>query len=282
VNQANDLIALQHFDEAQPVIRETLRRRDNAVLRNALYGLAFLASDSAALAEQRCWFASQSAFENYGLALDADTAAYAGRVSEARELNKRAVESAINADNKENGSIYLANAALQQAAYGSMQEARQSAAAALKLAPTSAGTTAEAALALAMAGAAARAESLAQELNGRYPLDTQMQKLWLPAIRAQLALGTKPAADALNALQLDSPIEFAQIEFVNNLSCLYPTYVKGQAYLAAAQGAVCGRRVSKDSRPQRDGVELLDRRARASGRRACQRTGGKKPAGCGR
>jgi hypothetical protein len=75
-----------------------------------------------------------------------------------------------------------------------------------------------------------------QELNSRYPLDTQMQKLWLPAIRAQLALGTKSAADALNALQLDSPIEFAQLEFVNNLSCLYPTYVKGQAYLAAAQG----------------------------------------------
>jgi eukaryotic-like serine/threonine-protein kinase len=236
VNQANDLIALQRFDEAQPVIRETLRRKDDAILHNALYGLAFLASDSAALAEQRRWFAGQSAFENYGLALDADTAAYAGRVSEARELNKKAVDSAINADNKENGAIYLANAALQQAAYGSMQEARQSAAAALKLAPTSAGATAEAALALAMAGDAARAESLAQELNSRYPLDTQMQKLWLPAIRAQLALGTKSAADALNALQLDSPIEFAQLEFVNNLSCLYPTYVKGQAYLAAAQG----------------------------------------------
>jgi hypothetical protein len=188
------------------------------------------------MAEQRRWFAGQSAFENYGLALDADTAAYAGHVSEARELNKKAVDSAINADNKENGAIYLANAALQQAAYGSMQEARQSAAAALKLAPTSAGATAEAALALAMAGDAARAESLAQELNSRYPLDTQMQKLWLPAIRAQLALGTKSAADALNALQLDSPIEFAQLEFVNNLSCLYPTYVKGQAYLAAAQG----------------------------------------------
>ena len=236
VNQANDLIALQRFDEAQPVIRETLRRKDDAILHNALYGLAFLASDSAALAEQRRWFAGQSAFENYGLALDADTAAYAGHVSEARELNKKAVDSAINADNKENGAIYLANAALQQAAYGSMQEARQSAAAALKLAPTSAGATAEAALALAMAGDAARAESLVRELNGRYPLDTQMQKLWLPAIRARLALGSKSAADALNALQLDSPIEFAQLEFVNNLSCLYPTYVKGQAYLAAAQG----------------------------------------------
>jgi hypothetical protein len=32
------------------------------------------------------------------------------------------------------------------------------------------------------------------------------------------------------------PIEFGQIAFVNNLSCLYPTYVRGEAYLAAGQG----------------------------------------------
>jgi tetratricopeptide (TPR) repeat protein len=188
------------------------------------------------MAAQLRWFAGQPAYENYGLAFAADTAAYAGRVSEARELTRKAVDSAIKQDNKENGAIYLANAALQQAAYGSPQEARQSAAAALKLAPASAGATAEATLALAMTGDAARAESLAQDLNKRYPLDTQMQKLWLPAVRAQLALNKKNPADALNTLQLDSPIEFGLIQFVNNISCLYPTYIKGQAYLAAGQG----------------------------------------------
>jgi eukaryotic-like serine/threonine-protein kinase len=106
----------------------------------------------------------------------------------------------------------------------------------LKLAPASAGATAEAALALAMAGDTAHAELLAQDLNKRYPFDTQMQKLWLPAIRAQLALIRKNPADAVNALQLDSPLEFGLLQFVNNISCLYPTYIKGQAYLAAGQG----------------------------------------------
>jgi len=236
INLVNPLVASQRFDEAQRAIRETLSRADDAILHNALYGLAFLASDTATMAAQQRWFAGQPAYENYGLALGADTAAYAGRVSEARELNKKAVDSAIKQDNRENGAIYLANAALQQAAYGSMQEARQSAAAALKLAPASPGATAEAALALAMAGDATRAESLAQDLNRRYPLDTQMQKLWLPPIRAQLALNKKNPDDALNTLQLDSPIEFGMIQFVNNLSCLYPTYIRGQAYLAAGQG----------------------------------------------
>jgi eukaryotic-like serine/threonine-protein kinase len=33
-----------------------------------------------------------------------------------------------------------------------------------------------------------------------------------------------------------APIEFGQIGFVANLSCLYPAYVRGEAYLAAGQG----------------------------------------------
>ena len=89
-----------------------------------------------------------------------------------------------------------------------------------------------------MAGDTARAESLAQDLGERHPLDTQMQSLWLPAIRAQLALGRKDPTAALNALPVDSAIEFGNIEFdLTNPSCLYPTYVRGQSYLAAGQGA---------------------------------------------
>jgi hypothetical protein len=88
-----------------------------------------------------------------------------------------------------------------------------------------------------MAGDSARAESLAQDLNKRYPLDTQMQSLWLPAIRAQLALNRKDAAAAISSLQPASPpIEYGQIGFSVNLSCLYPTYVRGEAYLLAGDG----------------------------------------------
>jgi hypothetical protein len=31
-------------------------------------------------------------------------------------------------------------------------------------------------------------------------------------------------------------IELGQFVFLNNLSCLYPTYIRGEAYLAAGQG----------------------------------------------
>jgi hypothetical protein len=77
---------------------------------------------------------------------------------------------------------------------------------------------------------------LAQDLGKRYPLDTQMQSLWLPAIQAQLALDKKNPASALTAIQAASSIELGGIPFVVNISCLYHVYVRGEAYLAAGQG----------------------------------------------
>jgi hypothetical protein len=63
-----------------------------------------------------------------------------------------------------------------------------------------------------------------------------MQSLWLPAIKAQLALNRKNPNEAINSLQAASPVELGQIGFVANLSCLYPIYIRGEAYLAAGQG----------------------------------------------
>ena len=124
------------------------------------------------------------------------------------------------------------------AAYGYAAEARNSAAEALKLAPANPGVAVEAAIAFAVVGDSARSESLAQDLNKRYPLGTQMQALWLPAIHARLALegDRKNPAAAINALQSASTIELGLIPFYNNISCLYPVYVRGEAYLAAGQG----------------------------------------------
>ena len=242
---ANFALALQRFDEARQSIHDAqTQEMDNFVLRNALYALAFLGADSAAMAEQQMWFAGKPE-ESFGLALASDTEAYGGHVGKAQELTKRAADSAIRADSRENGAIWQAIAAQREAAYGNATEARQSAAEALKLAPTSQGAESEAALALAMAGDTARAESLAQDLGKRFPLDTQMQSLWLPAIQAQLALDRKNPAAALSSLQAASPIELGQIGFVANLSCLYPTYVRGEAYLAAGQGSAAAAEFQK-------------------------------------
>ena len=246
-NLANYALALQRFDEARQIIHEAqARKMDDLELRDALYALAFLGADSAAMAEQQQWFAGKPEYENFGLALASDTEAYAGHLGKARELTKRAVDSAIRADSKESGAEWQANAALLRAAYGNSPEARQSAAEALKLAPTSQGVESRSRTRVCHGGRyGAKAESLAQDLGKRFPLDTQMQSLWLPAIEAQVALDRKNPAAALNVAQAASPMELGEIAFVANISCLYPIYVHGQAYLAAGQGSAAAAEFQK-------------------------------------
>ena len=232
------LLALQRFDEALQTIHQAQARKlDDVILHNALYALAFLGTDSSAMAEQQQWFAAKAEYENFGLALLSDTEAYRGHLGNARELTNRAADSAIHNDSKESAAIWQENAALREAAFGNAAKARQAAAAGLQLAPASQGVEVEAALSFAMAGETARANLLAKDLNKHYPLDSQMQSLWLPAIYAQMALDRKSPAVARKAVQAVSPpIELGLVNFVLNVSCLYPTYIRGEADLAAGQG----------------------------------------------
>jgi eukaryotic-like serine/threonine-protein kinase len=235
-NLASYKIALQQFDDAQRVIDEARGKNlDGLEFRNARYALAFLRADASGMAEQQKWFAGRPE-EHIGLSLASDTEAFQGHLGVSRDLTTRAVASAIRTDAKESGAVWLANAAVREAAFGNPVEARQTAAKALKLAPTSQGIKAEAALAFAMSSDRSRAESLSQDLSHQFPLDTQVQSLWLPAIRTQLAMDGKNPTYILNDPQNVSPIEYGGLLFTINPTCLYPTYIRGNAYLAAGRG----------------------------------------------
>ena len=87
-----------------------------------------------------------------------------------------------------------------------------------------------------MAGDTLQAESRARDFGKRYPVNVQVQSLWLPTIQAQLAINQKNPTLALKVLRVASPIELANIQFTVNASCLYRVYVRGEAYLALGQG----------------------------------------------
>jgi len=129
------------------------------------------------MAEQQQWLAARPEYVTFGLVLASDTEAYGGHLGRSRELTKRAVKSAIRVDSKENGAVWQENAALREAAFGNPSDAKQAATDGVKLVSTSHGVEVEASLAFAMAGDTTRAESLAQDLGKRFPLDTQMQSL---------------------------------------------------------------------------------------------------------
>jgi eukaryotic-like serine/threonine-protein kinase len=102
-----------------------------------------------------------------------------------------------------------------------------------------------AALAFAAAGDNARATSLNQDLRTRFPLDTDVQGYWSPTIDAQIALTQKDPARALDALQVTTPLEYTGVPFELNISCLYPTYLRGEAYLASGQGKAAAEEFDK-------------------------------------
>src|SRR5271156_5675706 len=193
VNLTNSFMALQRFDEARQTIQQAHERKlDSFVLHNDQYALAFLGGNSAAMSEELRWFAGNPT-ENIGLSLEADTQAYTGHLAKARDLTKQAVDSALRNDAKESGAMWLENEAIGQAAFGDLAAAKQTAADGLKLYPNSQSVQIEAALALAMAGDGARAASMERDVNKQNPLNTQIQLIWLPAIRAQVALDGKNA-----------------------------------------------------------------------------------------
>lgn len=246
-NLANDFLALQRFDEARQVIQQAQARKwENLTFHSALYALSFLKADAAGMAQQQQWFAAKPDVAHFGLSLASDTEAYAGHLSKGRALTTQAVNFAIQADSKENAAIWWENAALREAAFGNREEAKRDAAEGLKLAPDRQDVQVAAALAYAIAGDTTRTRPLAEALSQQYPLDTQMQSLWLPAIQAQLALNQKDPSAAVDALQKASPpIEYGQIAFLANISCLPWTYIRGQGYLASGNAAAAAAEFQK-------------------------------------
>ena len=238
VNLSGGLMALQQNPEARQVLMQAEQRQlDELQIHQNLYALDFIAGDAGAMANESSWLASHPEYRSQGLSLDSDTAAYSGQLNHAREMTAQAVDVATLAANKENAAIFQANAALREAGFGNAAQAKEAAAAALKLAPESPGVQIESALAFALSGDAAHAESLAKGLSAKFLLDTQMQSLWLPIINAQLALNKKDAHAAVNLLEPGKPLELALIPFTVYPSCLYAPYLRGQAYLALGEGA---------------------------------------------
>ncbi|MDQ1409341.1 MAG: eukaryotic-like serine/threonine-protein kinase, partial [Acidobacteriaceae bacterium] len=136
-----------------------------------------------------------------------------------------------------------------EALYGNPPEARQHAAATLA---KSNGRDAQyvAALALAVVGESARAQSLAEDLQKRFPDDTVVRFNYLPTLNAQLFLNAadrspdrspdplpENAAKAVQALTVASPYELGIPGNSTFWTNLYPVYVRGEAFLASHQGA---------------------------------------------
>ena len=238
-NLAFDYLYLGRLGQAEETLRRAADRKlempDFVVQR---YDVAFLKSDTAAMARELAVAQSDPEAEDWFSYHESFAAAYTGHLREARKLSLQAGELANQAGHRERAALFETGAALREAFVGNALAAKQRAAAALELArnrEVEYGT----ALALALAGNSSQAQSLTDDLEKTFAEDTSVKFSYLPVIRGVLALNRGQPAATIDVLESAAPYEFGtpRSNLQGFFGALYPIYMRGEAYLAAGQCA---------------------------------------------
>jgi DNA-binding winged helix-turn-helix (wHTH) protein/tetratricopeptide (TPR) repeat protein len=232
-NLAKDYTTLNRLDEAEAAYKRAQERKlESEFLSFYGYQVFFGKDDTAQMAKILSAAVGKPGTEDLLLAGQADTQAWHGSFRRARELTRQAMDSAQRNNAKEAAALYQTAAALGEVESGNRERARADAYAAVKMAPNR-DVRAVAALALARAGDPG-AEKLANELDKDFPLDTLVQRYWMPTIRAAEALERKDPSRAIKLLKVAGDIELSQP--TNLTVTLCPVYMRGQAYLMLHDG----------------------------------------------
>jgi len=228
--------AVNNLDEARAKYEQAVAHKvDNPFLHGNRYGAAFLENDAAEM-QRQVDAAMGKPGEDVLLSFASDTEAFYGRLGGARRLSQRAIESARGSESKETAAAWRMNAALREAEFDNMARSRQEIAPALAEGPTR-DVSVLAALAFSRIGDINSAERMARDLAERFPLNTAINRYWLPAIYASIEIRRDNLAKALEDLRTTSLYELGsplpQFEVGGSL---YPVYIRGQIYLSLHQG----------------------------------------------
>src|SRR5262249_24671142 len=165
----------------------------------------------------------------------------------ARRASGRAVDLALQGEQREVAATFIAARAVWEALCGNSTEARTAAMAALEL---STGRDVEyaAGLALALPGISARSEALSGDLEKRFPEDTFVKFTYAPVLRALASQGKGKFAESVERLEITRSYELA-VKGLNFpyliLGGLHSAYVRGQAFVATRRNAEAGAEFQK-------------------------------------
>jgi tetratricopeptide (TPR) repeat protein len=231
-------LALNRFDEAKATYAQVLERKlHTPYIDVVMYYLAFAQNDTAGMAQHAAKLEALPRLGHQVLSMEGDSAAYSGHLKDARELSRRAMESAQRAREKDAPALYSGTSGLREAWFGNTDEARRRAILALKLS-RSRDLLYFVALALAYARDDARAKALADDLDKSFPEDTIVQFNYLPTVRGKLALNKGDASGAIRSLGPAAPYELGATRTTDmDWTAMFPVFVRGEAYLAARRGS---------------------------------------------
>jgi tetratricopeptide (TPR) repeat protein len=223
-NLAASLLALDRLGDARTTLNEAAERGlAFAGARRLSYVLAFMEGDPPMM-ERELKASLGVGTTNAAYGWQANTAAFHGRVREAHEQYRRAIQLSMQGSFDEIAAQVAVDDAEMHAVVGQCHDAKSEVEAAMALSRDSA-TLEQASRALALCGAAAEAQALSSELAMRLPEATLTNHMSLPTTAAILALERGDAAHAIELLESVRPFDHAPT------AKFWPRYVRGLAYL---------------------------------------------------
>jgi serine/threonine protein kinase len=235
-NLAFVLRGLNRLNEAKATCRQAQTRNlQGPWMLSDCYGLAFLNGDTGGMQNIVTSAMGKVGIEDLLLSNASDTEAFYGRRTKARELSRRAIESALRDNRKEAAAIWQLNSAMREAEFGDSDEARREVAASFGMSH-SRDVQMLGGLVLARTGETTRSQGLLDEVAKRFPMNTAINRYWVPTARASLVL-RRGEAQAIELLRVTVPYELAYPDpTLQTGVLLYPAYVRGEAYLRRGHG----------------------------------------------
>ena len=228
--------ALNRLNDGRVKYQEAIEHKiDNPFLHGNRYGVAFLAGDAPEMQKQIDAVSGKPG-EDILFSFASDTEAFHGHLTQARELSQRAMNSAKRNDSTETAAAWQMNSALREAEFGNTEQSRREVTSALAMA-SNRDVSILGALALARIGDTDRSKRMADVLAKQFPLNTTVNRYWLPTIYASIEIKRGNPTKAIDLLQpaetyeLGTPLPQSGVG-----GSLYPSYVRGEAYLSCGRG----------------------------------------------
>ncbi|HEY2569162.1 MAG TPA: tetratricopeptide repeat protein [Candidatus Udaeobacter sp.] len=227
---------LGRYDQAKAAAEQSRAKKLNSPWYPlVLYVVDFLQNNPTGMAQQATATHGVPGVEDQMFFVESETAADHGQFGQARELARRAADSARRAQEKETGAEYEGHNALREGLVGLFDVAKADAQSALSAIKGKHGEGFSA-IAFALAGDTDDANRAIEDLTKRFPQNTAVQTRYLPMARSALALYSGNAQVALDALTAAAPYELGHTNEDFTFAA-YPVYFRGEAYLAAKNGA---------------------------------------------
>jgi eukaryotic-like serine/threonine-protein kinase len=197
-----------------------------AFLKGDKDGMAKLAENAKGKPDQEDWVAHEQGLIQ----------ARSGQLQLARKSSNRAVALAEQAGRRERAANFQAAIAYYEALSGNVASAGEAIKKIEKFPPVR-DVSYIIGFSSALNGDNSTPETIAADLEKRYPQNLSVRYNYVPSLRAFVALNRRQPQKALEALQPASLYEFAPpgVDFFSFFGALHPVYLRGQAYLALSQ-----------------------------------------------